>query len=232
MPASPGRSMFTGRIVRIMQDDDRAFWTCGDLGNALSRSICGLPMIHGAENRQHPDQVVYNAFSKHLHRMVDPESRWCFPPFQRRGGRYCLLSKHRDLTLLDVDWTPRAPQVRAAESALSGAIGHCDSRSTQPERDLLPLALEAAGFTCCGCGVVDYRPCFRLWQPDLVRPASKGGEAVLGNVAAVCWPCNNRKGAGTYKELWERNLLDGAMWDREAAHAALKRCVELGEIPQ
>jgi len=230
-----GFSMFTKHILSVMAAPDAPLthWTARELADAVSRKVCGYPSVAAADLREagHPDQVVYNAITKHFSRMLNPTEAHYFPPFQRSAGRYYLTYIDREMfdALPDVDWTPHRGS-RNLDAAFKEKVRRAgDSRNTSLERRHLPKVLDATDWTCCGCGKQDIRPSLTLWQPDLIVPAAQGGWPVLGNIASTCFPCNFYKGARDYEYLWRHNVDHMSMWDERRARWALEQCFALVE---
>lgn len=61
-------------------------------------------------------------------------------------------------------------------------------------RPLWPVVYDRDGHRCRSCGALNEL------QIDHLHPVSRGGKSVIENMAVLCAPCNQHKGARTWSE--------------------------------
>ena len=220
-------SQYAGPIVAWLRDNPGR-QTTRDLADGVAVMMTGRKTVQ--RRVEDPNAVLYDTITKQLWYMTQPqEGDYCATLMRDGRGGWWLEGLPPDPMGLETpppDLRLRQHQPTAAQPNRKRVN---DRRSSAPERNLLPAVLAATGRTCAGCGKADSRPSEHLWHADLIIPHQDGGKAELGNVQALCWPCNNRKRARSMTDLWADNTADGAMWDVSMAQRAFDIVSNLNE---
>ena len=201
-----------------------------DIADGVSMALTGKPAV---QRREDDNSVVYDTITKELFNMTQPNNPSFCDTLARDGRGGWWLEGIPATPLLDL--IPAAyqpgkpgPANRARPILRERKVTVRDRKNTDfMRRRFLARLLEAQCRTCAGCGKGEPRHDDHLWQVDHIVPFGKGGPTEFGNLQALCWPCNARKGGLEQKEFWAANQEAGAMWDMKQARIAHERAKAL-----
>ena len=201
------------------------------IADGVSMALTGKPSVRRREDDE--NAVVYDTVTKELFNMTQSNNPSHCDTLARDGRGGWWLEGIPATPLLDL--APAAyqpgkagPADRAKPVYKERKVTVRDRKNTDfMRRRFLARLLEAQFRTCAGCGRGDPRDDDHLWQVDHIVPWGEGGPTEFGNLQAVCWPCNARKGVKRQQEFWDENQKAGAMWDMSQAKRAHERAKAL-----